>query len=89
MQELILIIQFLNVAFFQYDYVHYFSVSLKKKMALRIEPGAEDIWSRLGVVTEALASEFYGGHEEQNGSIQVRLLFSKKFLKFEPRSSIL
>ncbi len=59
-------------------------------MALRIEPGAEDIWSRLGVVTEALASEFYGGHEEQNGSIQVRLLFSKtKILKFEPRSSIL
>jgi hypothetical protein len=56
-------------------------------MALRIEPGAEDIWSRLGVVTEALASEFYGGHEEQNGSIQVRLLFSKtNILKFEPRS---
>jgi len=41
-------------------------------MALRIEPGAEDIWSRLGVVTEALASEFLGSHEDQSGgSIQV------------------
>jgi hypothetical protein len=41
-------------------------------MALRIEPGAEDIWSRLGVVTEALASEFFNGcHEEHNGSVQV------------------
>jgi hypothetical protein len=40
-------------------------------MALRIEPGAEDIWSRLGVVTEALASDFFIVHDEQNGTILV------------------
>ncbi len=41
------------------------------QMALRIEPGAEDIWSRLGVVTEALASDFFIVHDEQNGTILV------------------
>ena len=52
-------------------------MSCHHQMALRIEPGAEDIWSRLGVVTEALASEFLGSHEDQSGgSIQVCLPFS-------------
>lgn len=40
-------------------------------MALRIEPGAEDIWSRLGVVTEALASDFFTIHDEQTISLTV------------------
>ena len=43
-------------------------------MALRIEPGAVDIWSRLGVVTEALASDFFSVHDEPNGVLLVRLL---------------
>ena len=46
-------------------------------MALRIEPGAVDIWSRLGVVTEALASDFFSVHDEPNGVLLVRLLRSR------------
>lgn len=45
------------------------------QMALRIEPGAEDIWSRLGVVTEALASDFFTVHDEQTSSLTVSIEF--------------